>query len=176
MAGLPEGYSIRLATLDDCAALPAIELAAAEMFRPLNVIDFDVRPPMAVPEEILVRQAGEGLLWVATFQSQTIGMILADERDGDFYIAELDVHPDHGRKGLGTALLEAACAAGFARGFGRVTLNTFRDVPWNAPFYARCGFTEIAEADWRPWMEALARRIEGEGMDLKTRVYMELKC
>jgi len=172
---LPEGYSIRLATVEDCARLPAIELAAAEMFRPLNVIDFDVRPPETVPVDILQKQAGEGLLWVATFKGAPVGMILADVREDDYYIAELDVLPAHGRKGIGAALLDAACEEGFARGFVRVTLNTFRDVPWNAPFYARHGFTEITEADWRPWMETLARRVESEGMDLKTRVYMELR-
>jgi hypothetical protein len=31
-----------------------------------------------------------------------------------------------------------------------LTLLTFRDVPWNGPWYARRGFTELAEADWGP--------------------------
>jgi len=32
-------------------------------------------------------------------------------------------------------------------GFSALTLTTFRDVPWNAPFYARLGFVEIAEPE-----------------------------
>ena len=171
---LPEGYAVRLATLADCEALPAIEHAAAEMFRPLNLINFDDGIDVA-PVDFLERQCGEGLLWVATKDETPEGFVVVDVREGDYYVSELDVHPDHGRKGLGAALMKVACDEAFARGFDRVTLNTFRDVPWNAPFYARLGFTEIAEADWRPWMIALAGRMEQSGMDLKTRVYMELR-
>ena len=171
---LPKGYAVRLATLGDCEALPAIEHAAAEMFRPLDLIDFENGPDVA-PLDYLEAQCRARLLWVATMSDAPVGFVVADVREGDFYVAELDVHPDHGRKGLGAALMKLASDEAFARGFRRVTLNTFRDVPWNAPFYARLGFTEIAEADWRPWMDALARQMEQSGMDLKTRVYMELR-
>lgn len=171
---LREGYAVRLATHDDCAALPAIEHAAAELFRPLDLINFDDGIDV-VPLDVLKRQCGEGLLWVATKDDTPVGFVIVDLREGDYYVSELDVHPDHGRKGLGAALMKLACDEAFARGFARVTLNTFRDVPWNAPFYACLGFTEIAEADWRPWMVALAGHMEQSGMDLKTRVYMELR-
>ncbi len=174
MTGLPDGYDVRMATHDDCQQLPAIEHAAAEMFRPLNLVDFE-NGPHVVSLEYLRQQCSEDLLWVAVQDEVAVGFVVADVRDGDFYIAELDVHPGHGRKGLGAALMKLACDEAFARGFDRVTLNTFRDVPWNAPFYTRLGFTEIDEADWRPWMVALAGRMEQSGMDLKTRVYMELR-
>jgi len=171
---LPEGYAVRPARLADCAALPAIEHAAAEMFRPLNVIDFD-RGIDVVPLAYLERQCAEDLLWVATLGEEPVGFVVADVREGDFYIAELDVHPDHGRKGLGAALMKLASAAAFKRSYERVTLNTFRSVPWNMPFYAKLGFIEIAEASWRQWMEDLAERMAAQGLDLANRVYMELK-
>jgi GNAT superfamily N-acetyltransferase len=59
------------------------------------------------------------------------------------HLEQLAVHPDHGRRGIGTALVEAVCAEAAARGFDRVTLRTFADIAWNGPFYARLGFTEL---------------------------------
>ena len=47
-----------------------------------------------------------------------------------------------------------------------MTLTTFRDVPWNAPYYERLGFRVIAPADQGPELAALvaeeAERIPGD--------------
>jgi GNAT superfamily N-acetyltransferase len=51
----------------------------------------------------------------------------------------MDVLPEHAGQGLGAALIEAVCSWAHTRGFDAVTLSTFRDVPWNAPFYTRHG-------------------------------------
>jgi GNAT superfamily N-acetyltransferase len=171
---LPEGYEICLGTPEDCAALPAIELAAAEMFRPLNLINFD-NGPSVLSEDQLRQYCADCLLWVATFDGSPVGFVASVILNGDFYIAELDVHPGHGRMGLGRALLGAACEEAFARGYPRALLNTFRGVPWNAPFYASQGFTEIAEKTWSGWMRALTEKHESDGIPRSTRVFMELR-
>ena len=44
--------------------------------------------------------------------------------------------------GLGRALLMAAMSEAAERGGTRMTLVTYADVPWNAPFYRTCGFVE----------------------------------
>ncbi len=36
-----------------------------------------------------------------------------------------------------------------AQGFDRLSLCTYRDVPWNGPFYASLGFTEVARPGGR---------------------------
>jgi hypothetical protein len=53
------------------------------------------------------------------------------------------VHPDAARRGVGSRLLEEVVSWAREHGCRRVTLATFRDVAWNAPFYARHGFVEI---------------------------------
>jgi hypothetical protein len=55
------------------------------------------------------------------------GFAVLELLDGAVHLEQLSVHPAHGRQGIGAA---------------RVTLLTYADVPWNAPFYARHG--------WRP--------------------------
>jgi hypothetical protein len=39
-----------------------------------------------------------------------------------------------------------------------VTLTTFRDIPWNAPYYARLGFSELPADAWGAGMRALVAR------------------
>ena len=63
--------------------------------------------------------------------------------DGMAHLWQLSVLPAHGRRGLGSALLDAVCEWGRKEGYGGVTLTTFRDVPWNAPFYRSRGFEII---------------------------------
>ena len=68
-------------------------------------------------------------------------------------------------------------ALAWARGAGyrQVTLTTFRDVAWNAPFYARCGFRELPLADASPELLEL-RRLEGtHGLPNDRRILMRLE-
>jgi GNAT superfamily N-acetyltransferase len=87
----------------------------------------------------------------------------------------LSVVPDHGRQGHGTALL--AQVAGYARrhNYAAVTLTTFTDIPFNAPYYAKHGYTMIADEDLGPELRAL-RNFEAEhGLDPAKRVCMRLE-
>jgi ribosomal protein S18 acetylase RimI-like enzyme len=74
-----------------------------------------------------------------------VGFAAVIELDGHWHLEQIAVHPDHGRRGIGAALLGAARA-----GRDGITLITFREVPWNGPWYARHGFTELPEAEWGP--------------------------
>ncbi|GAA2163411.1 GNAT family N-acetyltransferase [Pedococcus bigeumensis] len=65
--------------------------------------------------------------------------------DGHFHLEQLDVMAGHRRRGIGGALVRAVCREAASRGAREVTLTTFADVPWNAPFYARLGFVPVAE-------------------------------
>jgi hypothetical protein len=45
-------------------------------------------------------------------------------------------------RGIRRRLVEAAKTTANEPGYDRITLRTFADVPWNAPFYSTCGFVE----------------------------------
>jgi predicted N-acetyltransferase YhbS len=47
------------------------------------------------------------------------------------------------RQGIGTALIQAAARETARNGYTEMTLITYREVLWNAPFYARLGFRSI---------------------------------
>lgn len=83
--------------------------------------------------------------WVAVLASGApAGFAVAGPLGHGLHLRELSVDPAHGRRGLGTALVETVIAAAREQGFAGVSLTTFRDVPFNAPFYARLGFDELA--------------------------------
>ena len=58
-------------------------------------------------------------------------------------------------KGLADAAVPRWAIAGLARRSGPgLTLITYRDVPWNGPWYLRHGFVELPESAWGPQLRA----------------------
>lgn len=88
------------------------------------------------------RLADRGFVLVADADGATVGFAHVLEIDGFAHLEQVSVDPVHARRGYGRALIEAAKAEARTRGHERLTLRTFADVPWNAPFYATCGFAE----------------------------------
>ena len=93
------------------------------------------------------RAAEPGFLLVAG--DPAIGFAHVVDMESHAHLAQISVHPDHGRRGIGTALLEAAAERAALKGHGSLTLTTYADLPWNGPFYARHGFVEFADDDPR---------------------------
>lgn len=126
-----------------------------------------------VPIEELARAQKAGHLWVATGRhGQPVGFALIAVVDGLAHIEELDVHPDHGRRGLGTALVERVCEWAKSEGFAAITLSTFRDVPWNAPFYTRLGFRIVTEDELTEGLLQLREAEADQGLPISKRVVM----
>ncbi len=167
---------IRLATADDLALLPEIELAAAQLFldyADVLGLDEDLLQSTRSLEELRQAQV-KGLLWVAVDAlDRPVGFALAVELEGHLHLEEMDVHPSRGRCGLGTALVQAVCAAARERGQS-VTLSTFRDVPFNAPFYAKMGFHELEDSELTPGLRRLREEEARRGLSLQLRILMIL--
>jgi len=58
-------------------------------------------------------------------------------------------------------------------GYGAVTLTTFRDVPWNLPFYARLGFDVVAPDEVSASLRAIVEDETRRGLDPSRRVVMK---
>ena len=69
-----------------------------------------------------------------------MGFILAEAQPSSLFIVELSVHLDWQGRGLGRRLINRVAEHARPLGLTSLTLTTFRDVPWNAPFYRRLGF------------------------------------
>ena len=135
---------IRPTTPNDIIALPAIERAAGERFRRYPELGWLAEGEVISAEQHL-EYAERGQSWLALANDRPVGFILTEAHSSSLFIVELSVDLDWQGKGIGRQLI--ACAADHARerGLASLTLTTFRNVPWNAPFYARLGFEYVTE-------------------------------
>lgn len=92
--------------------------------------------------------------------------------DGRPHLEQLAVDPAHGRRGIGSTLLEEVCARARAAGHGAVTLTTFRDLAWNGPWYERRGFVAFPRARWGPGLVRQWEVEEEAGIVVRPRIAM----
>ncbi|HEX8776761.1 MAG TPA: GNAT family N-acetyltransferase, partial [Rhodanobacter sp.] len=141
------------ARLDQADTLCDIERAAQELFR-----GHPAWPSYAaatMDAQALAVAIGAGRVWVAMDEDGSVaGFVGVEVEDGEVGIAEIDVLPSRGRRGIGAALLEHACAWAAESGYPSMVLGTLADVPWNAPFYARHGFAAIDPKHYTPALAA----------------------
>jgi N-acetylglutamate synthase-like GNAT family acetyltransferase len=167
-------YKITTARPNDLLLLPAIELAAAKLLvghAPESVL------AETTNESELQSALNQGQLWVALAENEPVGFAHVEVFDsGVAHLKELDVHPDHGRRGVGTRLVLAVCTWAANAGFQSVTLTTFRDVAWNMPFYTKLGFEEIATTDLNPTLQSILQSEIDRGLDGARRVAMRHVC
>jgi GNAT superfamily N-acetyltransferase len=167
-------YEITLARPADLPFIGPIELAAAQLLRchaPQSALD------EVTSEEALRAAQRDDRLWVARTAGAPVGFAHVELVEPNAaHLEELDVHPDHGRRGVGARLVTAVCRWAADRGFDRVTLTTFRRVPWNMPFYARLGFEEIPPAARTPALQAIVQDETRRGLDPAQRVTMQWRC
>jgi len=164
-------FSIVPARLDQADTLCDIERAAQELFR-----GHPAWPSYAaatMDAQALAEAIGAGRVWVALDEDGcAVGFVGVAIEDGEVGIAEIDVLPSHGRRGIGAALLEHACMWAAESGYPSVVLGTLSDVPWNAPFYARHGFEPIAPRDYTPALVEHAESDRERGFPMHLRVFM----
>lgn len=139
-------YTLRLATTEDARLLPAIEQSAAQAFVALPALAWIAQHTVLSRVDHL-EFVSAGLEWVVVDErDQPLGFVCATAFDEALHIEELAVAHAHQAQGLGRRLIEVVRCHAEVRGFEALTLTTFVDVPWNAPFYARLGFDVLDEA------------------------------
>lgn len=166
---------VRPATAADTSLLPEIERVAGLLYK-THPDDLGIPPAVfdnPTPVETFNAAWQAGRLWVAVAGPGTpIGFALVTELAGYAHLDELDVLPAHGRRGAGSLLLGTVCAWAVEKRYPAVTLRTFRDVPWNAPFYARHGFRVVQSAALSEQHVDLERAEQARGLRLDLRVTM----
>lgn len=141
--------TIRAAHETDVEALQAIELDAAQRYAALPETRFCTALPVRdVAEHRAARN--RGLALVVEVGGAAAGFLLSVPKDGRAHLLELAVAQKHQARGHGRALIAAFEAWAKDSGFAETTLTTFRDVPWNAPFYSRLGYKIIKAGENRP--------------------------
>jgi GNAT superfamily N-acetyltransferase len=161
---------IRQARREDLAALRDIERSAAEAFRDIGMPEIADDEPPTLAE--LEGPLEDGTAWVMDEADRIVAYLIAERIDGNLHIEQVSVHRDHAGKRFGRRLIDYAATQATAHGMPALTLTTFRDVPWNAPYYERCGFRVIPDDELTPGLEARRQKEADHGLDRWPRVCM----
>ncbi|OUM43545.1 GNAT family N-acetyltransferase [Arthrobacter sedimenti] len=163
---------IRRARVDDIGGLPDIERAAGVAFRDIGMAAIADDAPL--PEERLLGYQEAGRAWVASDElDRPVAYLLLDIVGGSALIEQVSVHSKYAHQGLGRALIDTAEAWARHNGLPTLTLTTFVDVPWNAPYYARIGFNVIPDTELSAGLRRLREHETAIGLDAWPRVAMQ---
>lgn len=140
MTGRDFTFFVRAARDSDVAELPALEQSAGELFRTIpdlaHIADGD-----NLSEERYRELVANGWCSVAVDRNDDLcGFLCAEPHGNELHICEVGIRLDCQGRGIGRHLLGLTIAAAKQGGMAAITLTTFRDVAWNAPFYERLGF------------------------------------
>lgn len=170
---MPPEYEIRLAERDEVSLLPALEEEATQRF--WSIPQLRDLPDDITRLEDLLSACDLGNVWVAaTSDHELVGFAYAARVDDCLHLQEVAVSQSWGRRGVGRDLVRAVADYAAGTGYGAVTLTTFREVAWNAPFYAKLGFRVLDSAAWSPGLADVVRAEERRGLPNSLRVVMRL--
>jgi GNAT superfamily N-acetyltransferase len=140
------GHRVRQARAADLKHLAPIEEAGGALFEEV-LGDLTGDPLMSPAPRGGDRDGTPGFLLVVGPVGEPVGFAHVEVVDGFAHLAQLSVHPDAMRQGIGSALVRAAMREAWHQGYNRLSLTTYRDLSWNGPFYARLGFVEAAHPE-----------------------------
>lgn len=167
-------YTIRSAKRHETGKLNEIENAVAMLFLDTKYFIEDDLEPLS--EAFLLRQIEQNQVWVAVDSNdQPVGFAAVLIFENYVHLHELSVDPQHSRKGLGTRLTKAVIRWAEKSGYDGVTLSTFREILWNAPFYTRLGFRELYEQELNDDLREIRKNELESGLPADERVLMIYK-
>jgi GNAT superfamily N-acetyltransferase len=162
---------IRLARSDDLPALIDVEREAGTLFHDVEMAAIAEDDPGSVAELAVYQSAGRA--WVSVDAGdRPVAYLIAEVVDGCAHIEQVSVRPSHARRGLGRALIETLAEWAVSRGLTALTLTTFENVPWNAPYYERLRFRVIPDAEIGDGLRSIRRAEAARGLDAGPRVAM----
>ncbi|PWR16712.1 GNAT family N-acetyltransferase [Micromonospora sicca] len=170
-AWLGDVESTRIARADELTEVQRIEVASGAPFREIGMVDVADMPPLPLDALATCQRAG-GLRVAVDAEDRPLAFAVLDLVDGCAHVQQLSVDPTYARRGIGRRLLDDVAGWAIGQGLPALTLTTFRSVPWNGPYYARCGFRELTGAQVTPGLAELLAAEAAIGLDPAERVAM----
>ncbi|GAB3190016.1 GNAT family N-acetyltransferase [Nesterenkonia suensis] len=161
---------IRLATLMDHVAVVHVEQQAGQLFLGTPMEEIAADEAVSV-DQFRTHVDGE-TAWVHQRGGVVVGYLLADRLDDAGHIEQVSVDPACAGRRIGAGLLDAATRWAAGQGLAMLTLTTFSEVPWNAPYYRRLGFRELGPECWGEQLAARVRAEADQGLACWPRIVM----
>ncbi len=150
-----------------------MERSAGESFRDLPDLAWIADDDDMSADEHL-NYAIKGTSWVAEADGRLVGFLCAEVMASDLHIWEMAVRREWQGKGIGRRLMRAAIEHARSGRLRSVTLTTFREVPWNEPFYRSLGFEVMDQATIEPRLETILHDEIQHGLPGSLRCAMRL--
>jgi GNAT superfamily N-acetyltransferase len=161
---------IRAAVAGEAVDMRAVELAAGLQFIDVGMPEIAEADPLSV--DALDEFIGDGRAWVAIVDDAVAGYVIAEVADACAHVEQVSVGPAFAGRRIGARLIDVVAGWARERGLAALTLTTFIDVPWNAPYYRRLGFTDLPDDEVGPELQAIRDTETAHGLDPATRVCM----
>ena len=162
---------IRPAQAHETSVMQAIELDAAKSYAALPGYAFSVVLPARSDEEHAFAR-DHGARFVVEIDGAVVGFIMVIPLDRAAHIFEAAMLADFQGRGIGRQLVATAETYARGQGYAEMTLTTYRDVPWNTPFYERLGYAVFSPDADRPQLQALMADEVAQGFAEAPRVAM----
>ncbi|MFI6285149.1 GNAT family N-acetyltransferase [Streptomyces sp. NPDC051018] len=162
---------IRPAEAAELPLLQDIERAAGEPFRDLGMAEIADDEPPAL--DLLEGYRRAGRAWVSVDgDGPPLAYLIHDTVDGAAHVEQISVHPAAAHRRLGSGLIDHLASRAASDGLAALTLTTFAEVPWNAPYYTRLGFRTLGESELTEGLREIRRTEKEHGLDRWPRVCM----
>ena len=155
--------AVRTARPSDLRRIAPVEDAGGAMYAE-HFGDRTV-PALTAPAPSGAERDGVGFLLVAVDDRRLVGFAHVVPHDLHAHLEQLSVLPAYQRRGIGTTLVRAAMEEARWGGYDVMSLTTYRDVPWNGPFYARLGFAEVEASRLERFQRDLRDLERAAGLD-----------
>ncbi|MBP0594408.1 GNAT family N-acetyltransferase [Paraburkholderia sp. LEh10] len=162
--------SYRTAVPDDVESIRVVEYEAAQRFVSVGLTGIAAARPMDAP--FVLRKVRASEVIVAQCEGACVGFVMFAMLRTRIYVEALDVLPQHAGRRIGAALLDRVDARARETGATHVDLSTFRDVPWNAPYYGRLGFSVLEDDELDAALLRIRKLRIARGVDETRRVFM----
>jgi predicted N-acetyltransferase YhbS len=162
--------TLRDARADEIEVIQTIEHAAAGRFNAIGMFGLD---DPADSEDVAEAIAARQVVVACDGAGGPLGYVRFRPLDEWAYIAQIDVLPSCAGRRIGAALLDEVSRRVAGDGLQGLVLSTFRDIPWNGPYYARLGFVEIPDAELSEALQAIRAEHISWGLDETRRVFMQ---
>lgn len=157
----------------DFTTLQNIQLAAGHLFYNIGMSHIAENPSTDI-EGFLATIKNSSVL-VARFDVNIVGFALIYRVGNDCHLEQMSVAPEHARRGFGSEILQYLIDKCRRQQLSRLTLSTFRNVPWNEPFYSKAGFRSISQNNLTGYLKAVWQTEDANGLDMTQRTIMRLE-
>lgn len=147
-------YRIRPGTAADFSAIDQIGITAVERFNSIPELSH-LKNVVGLTHDKLQQWLTDGKVFIVEDTTKPVGFASAFPKDDVLYVNEVVVDLSCQGKGIGGLLVNAILNWARERKknegkTSKVSLMTYAEVPWNAPWYRKFGFKEVDAATVGP--------------------------